>query len=290
MKRWKAVLKRLLFPGRGWVILAVLVGGASLCLTFQVLGEDSPFAYLSYVLSTYALTVLVAAVVPLIPSARRRIHHIPLAHRYLTDKHFSVWCGLALSLLINLGFAVLKLFYAIRYASFWDGGLAVYYLLLCGVRLYLMRGVPEAKRTSDLVLELRRCRTTGVFLLLLDGALAVISTLIVMKGKGYYYPGTLVYAIALHAFYSLTLAIVNAVRYRKLNSPVLSAAKAVNLTTALVSIFNLETAMLTQFGKGDERFRLTMTSATAFCVCVTVLGIAIYMVISSSQKLRGLLQ
>lgn len=276
MARFKRILRKLLFPGGGWVALAVLLGGASLALTFLVFGDRSPFAYVSYILSAYALTVLVAAIVPLIPAVRQKIHRVPLAHRYLTDKHFSVWCGLALSLLINLGFAVLKLFYAIRYSSFWDGGLAIYYILLCAVRVYLLCSIPGAKKSLNVQMELRCYRITGVFLFLLDAALAVISTLIVIKGNGYYYSGTLVYAIALHAFYSLTLAIVNTVKYRKLNSPVLSAAKAVNLTTALVSIFSLETALLTQFGEGDEWFRLVMTSITAFCVCVAVLGIAVF--------------
>lgn len=289
MKQWKAALKRLLFPGWVWVVLTSLLGGVSLYLTFCVFGDSSPFAYVSYLLSFYALTVLVAAVVPLISAVRRKVRCVPLANRYLTDKHFSVWCGLVLAFLINLGFAVLKLFYAIRYSSFWDGGLAIYYILLCMARIYLLRSIPDTKAPRNFQIELRRYRVTGVFLFLLDAALAVISALIVIKGASYYYPGTLVYAIALHAFYSLTLAIINIVKYCRLNSPVLSAAKAVNLTTALVSMFSLETALLAQFGEGDEWFRLVMTSVTALCVCVTVLGIAAYMVIASTRKLRRLL-
>ena len=66
---------------------------------------------------------------PLVSSVRRFLHSIPLAHRYLTDQHFSVWCGLVLSFAVNLGFAALKLAYAAVCASFWDGWLAVYHLL-----------------------------------------------------------------------------------------------------------------------------------------------------------------
>lgn len=286
MNRWKTVLKKLLWPGGGWVASAVLLGGGSLALTFLVFGEDNPFAYASYLLSAYGLAVLVAAVIPLASSARRFLHSIPLAHRYLTDKHFSVWCGLALSFTVNLGFAVLKLVYAAVYASFWDGGLAVYNILLCAVRLYLMRSFPRGQNRQKFETELRRYRFTGVSLFFLDAALAAISTLIVLKGNGYYYPGTLVYAMAFHAFYSLTLAIVNTIKYRKFNSPILSAAKAVNLTTALVSIFSLETAMIAQFGADRAYFRLVMTSVTAFAVCAVVLGLAVFMVCSANRKLR----
>lgn len=288
MAPWKAILKKLLFPGRGWVVLMVLLGGSALALTFLVFGEGSPFAYGSYLLSAYALTVLVAATMPVFSAVKKLLHRFTFTRRYLTDKHFAVWCGLLLSFLINLGFAVLKLFYAILYSSFWDGALAIYNILLCAVRVYLLRCFPMGRNCQKFEAELRRYRLTGVFLFFLDAALAMISSLIVIKGNGYYYPGMLIYAMAFHAFYALALAIINTVRYRKLNSPILSAAKAVNLTTALVSMFSLETAMLTQFGPERIYFRLVMTSATAFVVCFAVFAIAVFMVISANRKLRRL--
>ena len=122
----------------------------------------------------------------------------------------------------------------------------------------------------------------------MDLALSGVVTQIIRDGYGSNYPGMLIYVAAVYAFYSLTLAIVNTVKYRKFHSPVLSAAKAVNLTTALVSMFNLETAMIDQFGDQAEQFRLIMTACTAFAVCVTVLVMAAFIVISSTRKLRRL--
>lgn len=287
MKGWRAALKKLLFPGWRRVCLLVLLGGASLYLTFCVFGDRSPFAYVSYVLSAYALTVLTAAAVPLLSSVRQLVHRVPLAHRYMTDPWFQARSGLLLSLLVNLCYAGFKLAYGVRYVSLWDGGLAVYHLCLCAVRVYLIRSVPLGRQRPDRMQELRVYRATGFFLLVLDLPLGAIATQIVRDGRSYDYPGTLIYAVALHAFYSLALAVVNMVKYRKFNSPVLPAAKTVNLTTALVSIFNLETAMLLQFGAGQALFRRIMTSCTAFAVCVTVAGLAGYMVISASKQMRG---
>lgn len=287
MERWKTVLKKLLFPGGGWVCLLVLLGGVSLYLTFCVFGDGSPFAYVSYVLSAYALTVLVAAIVPLFPAARRLMHRVPLAHRYMTDQYFKVRSGLALSFCVNLCYAGFKLACAARYSSFWDGALAVYYILLCAVRIYLIRRVPTGPEGQNMARALRYYRATGIFLLLLDLPLGIIATQIVRDGYGSDYPGMLIYVAALYAFYSLALAIVNTVKYRKFHSPVLSAAKVVNLTTALVSIFNLETAMIAQFGADQAYFRLVMTACTAFAVCALVLGTAVFMVISASRKLQG---
>mgnify|MGYP006964298389 CR=1 FL=1 len=230
MERWRVVLKKLLFPGGGWVCLLVLLGGVSLYLTFCIFGDDSPFAYVSYVLSAYALAVLVAAVVPLFPAARRMVHRVPLAHRYMTDQYFKVRYGLMLSFFINLCYGGFKLICAMWYVSFWDGALAFYYILLCTVRLYLIRRVPSGAEGRDMARELRYCRATGIFLFGLDLALSIIATQIVRDGYGSNYTGMLIYVAAMYAFYSLTIAIVNAVRYRRLHSPVLSAAKAVNLT------------------------------------------------------------
>lgn len=285
MERWKAALKKLLFPGWGWVMLAVLLGGTSLALTFLVFGDRSPFAYVSYILSAYGLIVFVAAVVPLFSSAKQFIHRVPLAHRYLTDRYFKVRFSLLLSFVINVCYAGFKLACSILYTSFWDGALAVYNILLCAVRIYLIRRVPTEQQEPDMDRELRHYRTTGFFLIALDIALSGIATQIVRDGQGSDYPGMLIYVAALYAFYSLTLAIFNTVKFRKFNSPVLSAAKVVNLTTALVSIFNLETAMIAQFGADQVYFRLVMTACTAFAVCVIVLGTAIFMVISANNKL-----
>lgn len=288
MARWKAVFKKLLWPGWRWVVPAALLGGASLYLTFGTWLGDTPFAYISYLLSAYGLTILIAAIVPPLLSVRKVLHRVPLAHRYLSDRYFKVRSALTLSFFINVCYAGFKLACAVWYISFWDGALALYYILLCAVRVYLVRRVPENEQSRNMVQELRNYRATGVFLFALDLALSVIATQIVRDGRSYAYPGTLIYVAALYAFYSLTLATVNIFKYRKLNSPVLSAAKAVNLTTALVSIFNLETAMLAQFGADQVELRLIMTSCTAFVVCILVLGSAIYMVISTNKKLGGL--
>lgn len=284
MERWKAALKKLLFPSLGRVVLAVLLGGVSLALTFLVFGDRSPFAYASYILSAYGLIVFAAAVVPLLSSAKQFIHRVPLAHRYLTDHYFKVRSSLLLSFVVNVCYAGFKLICSILYTSFWDGALAVYNILLCAVRVYLIRRVPAEQQEPDINRELRYYRTTGFFLIALDIALSGIATQIVRDGQGSDYPGMLIYVAALYAFYSLTLAIFNTAKFRKFNSPVLSAAKAVNLTTALVSIFNLETAMIAQFGADQVYFRLVMTACTAFAVCVIVLGTAIFMVISANNK------
>lgn len=287
MEKMRSKLIKLLYPGWLPVLLVTAAGGGSLYLTFRTSMGNTPLAYVSYVLSFYALVVLVAGAISTFSALWERIRAFPLVHRYGNDKHFAVSCGLVGSFFISLGFAILKMACALLYGSFWDGALAVYHILLCGVRLFLILRVRRDSRTRDPRLELDSYRITGFSLMVLDLALIVIAAQIVMDGYGYNYPGMLIYAIAAYTFYSLTFATVNTIRYRKLHNPILSAAKVVNLTTALVAIFNLETAMLAQFGADEgESFRLVMTACTAITVCAIVLGVAVRMVLYSGAELK----
>ena len=84
-------------------------------------------------------------------------------------------------------------------------------------------------------------------------------------------------------------AAVNLVKCRCNQSPVMSAAKAVSLASALVSVFALETAMLSQFGQErDPLFRRIMTSATGAGVCAFILGMAVVMIIHATRRLKAL--
>lgn len=74
-------------------------------------------------------------------------------------------------------------------------------------------------------------------------------------------------------------------RYRKYQSPAMSAAKAINLAAALVSMLSLETAMLAQFG-GGETFPPTDDRVDpGGSVCVIVVGMGVYMTVHATKQL-----
>jgi hypothetical protein len=76
------------------------------------------------------------------------------------------------------------------------------------------------------------------------------------------------------------------IKYRKQGSPLLSAAKVISLTAALVSMLSLQTAMISEFGGDDYLFRRMMTAISGGVVCTFVLGMAIYMIVRSTRFLR----
>lgn len=291
MERVKLILKRIIFPKLAVVIICVPVAAALLIDTFLYEAEDSPIAYFSYMLSTYAL-MIVCARFSRIPKGTLRslLHRNAYMHRYLTDIPFQTHVSLYLSLGLNLIFAAMKMFYGVRYRSVWFGTLAVYYVTLAVMRFLLLRHVRRNAIGKELILELRQYRLCGMILLLMNTALSGVVLLVVVKNESFTYAGYLIYVVAMYAFYNMISAVQDVVKYRKFNSPVMSASKAIKLATALVSMLSLETAMLMQFdaGQNSPNFRRGMTAATGGCVCLIVLVMAVFMIVQSTKRLKTL--
>ena len=110
----------------------------------------------------------------------------------------------------------------------------------------------------------------------------------VTQNRGFSYPGVLIYAMAFYTFYITITAVINVIKFRKRGNPVLSAAKVISLTAALVSMLSLETAMLAQFGRDEPEFRRIMLGASGGVVCIIILAMAIYMIVHSTKQLRQL--
>lgn len=114
--------------------------------------------------------------------------------------------------------------------------------------------------------------------------------LMVRANASFSYPGTIIYASALYTFYTMALAIINLVKYRRLGSPILSAAKALNLVSAMMSILGLQTAMISQFDPGNEAFRKTMNTMTGSVVYGVVILIALWRLRHSGKERKNVEQ
>ncbi len=297
MAAFKRILKKVFCLPPLWTVLVSLFG-YGFVLAVAVFDIRNPvLQYASYIASAYALVVTVTGFGYLrtaIDGVKRWVSGHPLmkkfrstavGEKYLTDARFRAGISLYQGFFINLLYIVMKLASGIYYRSAWFIALAVYYLLLAVMRFLLVRRL----HTQDVAAELRRYRLCGVILLLMNQALAGIVVFMVRQNRGFAYPGLLIYAMAAYAFYAVAIAVVNLVKTRRHQSPVLSAAKAVNLVAALVSILSLTTAMLSQFGGGDDSaFRRTMTGAVGGGVCTIVIGMAVYMIWRANKNLKML--
>ena len=287
MKKFQKLLHRLLHPGAAVVVLAVLAGAGLLVYSFGFAQEGSPVTYVSYVVSAYALLVVCFHLVPLLGKVNRRVRQNRYVRQYLEDASFQMKVSLYTLLVINLLYAGVNAFSGIYYRSPWFGSLAAYYILLSGMRFSLVRYARHHGFGENKSAQWKRYRLCGLLLTLTNIALAGVVILVIHQNRGFEYAGMLIYIMAAYTFTITVMAIVNLVRYRKYRSPVMSAARVVNLVTALVSMLSLETAMLTQFGSEDSPyFRQVMTSATGGAVCAFVIGMGIYMMVHATRQLK----
>jgi len=263
---------------------------------YALAGEDvnPAVAYVSYFLSAYALIITITGITGVVRLVRRGIEKhplvkkaldIPLISRYLREDLFRAKAALYQGFFINILYAGIKMFSGILYGSVWFVTLAVYYILLAVMRASLLHYVRKAgKRKAS---EWNRYRLCGIMLLFMNIALAGIVILVVHQNSGFEYPGVLIYVMAMYAFYAAITAVRNVVKFRRYGSPVMSAAKVINLTAALVSMLSLETAMLTQFGAADDpMFRQIMTASTVAGISMIVLGMAVFMIVRATKQLK----
>lgn len=292
MEKFKAVCKKLLFPPVWLIVLLSLFSAAALITVFANGFDKHPIAYVIFVLSAYAVTVFCVFLVKTMPDyyrkAKQKFYEHPYGRKYMTDIGYKVRVSLYISLGINLIYSVFKLLSGIFYSSFWWGAIAVYYMVLSLMRFIILRYMRNEKDSAkNLLSEYRKYRLCGVLMLILNLSLTGIVFQMVWQNKAYSYPEIMIYAAAAYTFYSVTISIIDLIKYKKYHSPVMSASKTIRFASALVSLLSLETAMLAQFGN-DESFRRTMTALTGAGVCIIVLGMSVFMVCNAISKMKGI--
>jgi hypothetical protein len=138
--------------------------------------------------------------------------------------------------------------------------------------------------------ELKKYRSCGIVFLVMNLALTLIIFFMVYWGRTFEHHMITAIAMAAYTFASLTTAIINVVKYRKYNSPVFSASKAISLAAALVSMLTLESTMLTAFSDATmtETSQKLMLGATGGVISIIIVVMAIYMIVTGTKKLKSL--
>lgn len=290
MDKWKKILWKLLFPHPFLIFLLVNISTALLIYAF--LGKNCPdaVAYVSYGLSAYALTVVCARMPGIIKKAKGKVYSNKYANKYLTEKELRIRISLYGGLVLNICFAIFKVVMGVLYNSAWLFAMAGYNVILSILRFILVyRDQTDMKAETDYNRKqqgLHSYKTCGWLMLLLNIAISVIVIMVVVDNQTIDYPGFMIYAIAAFSFYCLTMAIINMVKYWHRHNPVFSAVKRIGMAKALVSIFTLQVAMLTQFGDGVEMNSRMANGATGSAVCVLTLVIAIMMIIDANKDYK----
>lgn len=288
MNKWKKVIHALLFLPSLWGIIIFVLSLFFVAGVFVLDVSETPIAYAAYLFSAYGLYVFIMSViVPMTHKIIARLHTYKYIDRYFTDEDFHARVSLYRGAVFNVIYALFKLITGIVYRSFWIIAIAVYYIALCGIKYVLVKNDVTALRRKEANLshEWKTYRKASVLLLLLNITLIGIIVQTVWKGQSYSYPGFFVFAMAFYAFYRIITASIRLVKDRSRHGPILSAAKGIDFTVALVAIFSLQTALLATYG-GDNCYMIALfNSISGIAVSVIVLGIAVFMLVKAHKSL-----
>lgn len=198
--------------------------------------------------------------------------------RFLEDYTFRTILTTLPTFLINIVYTVYNGVIGIANQSAWFITMAAYYSLLGIMRYCAVNTERKISRMTDPKLirkkELSVIRTDGILLLLLNLALSGVVLLTIAKGTAKTYSEIMVISIAAYTFYKITMAVINMVKVRKTQSPILITIRNIGVADALVSMLTLQTTMLASFQDTSsiDANRMNGIAGLAVCILIALLG------------------
>lgn len=287
---WERIGKGFLFPHIAIMIILVPIATVFLVYSLIFMGTDSIIAILSYLLAFYTLMVWSLKIPYLIKFVKNIKNENVHVKRWRDDARLRINVSLYGTLLWNTAYALLHLGMGFWHHSFWFCSLAGYYIFLAVMRFFLVRFTSKHKPREKMREELFKYRTCGWIILGMNIMLSLMVFFMVYWNRTFRHHEITTIALAAYTFTAFTVAIINIIKYRKYNSPVYTASKAISLTAAVVSILTLEATMLTTFGDGSMSIltRKIMLGCTGGVVSIFIIIMAIFMIAQSSKKLKEL--
>ena len=287
---WKKLGKALLFPHIAMMILLVPIATVLLVGSMVFIGTESPIAIVSYVIAAYTLTVWCFKIPYVIKFFKAFKDENKYARRWQDDTRLRVNVSLYGSLMWNALYGIFQLWLGFYHHTFWFYSLGAYYICLGVMRFFLVRHTAKYAPGERMQAELKKYRACGIVFLVMNLALALIIFFMVYWNRTFLHHMITAIAMAAYTFTALATAIVNVITYRKYNSPVYSASKAISLAAALVSMLTLESTMLTTFG-GETMTAIEqkwMLGVTGAAISLLIVAVAIYMIALGTKKLKQL--
>ena len=198
----------------------------------------------------------------------------PFGERFLDDHAFRTILTTLPAFLINVAYTVYNGVIGIMNQSAWFITMAVYYSLL-GIMRY--RAVSTGRRIARLEdkqlirkKELSVIKMDGILLLVLNLALSGVVLLTIAQDTAKRYSEIMVISIAAYTFYKITMALINMIKVRKTQSPILITIRNIGVADALVSMLTLQATMLASFQDKSSLNSNQMNAITGLAVCILI--------------------
>lgn len=277
-----------MFPHIAVMIILIPAATAFLVYSMVVLGSESPVAIASYVIAAYTLTIWCFKIPYLIKFFKRFKQENKYIKRWQSDARLRIKISLYGTLVWNAAYAAFPLGLGIKHHTFWFYSLAGYYIALGTMRFFLVRHARRYDAGEKMREELIKYRACGIVFLIMNLTLTIMIFFMVYWNRTFIHHEITTIAMAAYTFGSLSMAIVNVIKYRKFGSPVYSASRAISLAAASVSVLTLESTMLTTFGSESTSLatRRLFLALSGGAISLFIITMAIAMIVQSTKKLR----
>ena len=191
---------------------------------------------------------------------------------FLKNKKARTEIMLRLGLIINIGYAGYNLVTGFLYRSIWFGAVAVYYIMLCTIKFFLIRRGFEAERGRRRAL--RDMQISGVMLIVLNLTISILIYRMIVTDSVHLYGGSVITMAAGYTVFRIVAVIVDWWGTRGSFDPIFFTTKGLSFSVALMSLFSLQTSLLDRFmHSSGTRQGLNTLSGSAVTVTVLVIGI-----------------
>lgn len=280
-------IKKILYPHIAVILVLFPISMVFMICSLLYIGSTEVVSIISYVLAFYSLMVVCLRIPAIIKWFKKVKDDNKYIKKLTTDTHFRVNLTLYSSLIWNIAYALFQLCLGFYHMSFWFYSMATYYIMLGVMRFYLVRYTTKHKAGELIEIELKKYNLCGWLLLVMNLAVSIIIFYIIYFGRTFYHHEVTTITLAAYTFFAFTFAIINFIRYRKYNSPVYLATKAISLVAACVSMVTLTTTMLTTFGGEDTlEFKKIILTAVGSVVALFIIMMSLLIIIKTKKQLK----
>lgn len=199
------------------------------------------------------------------------------AERWKKDFNFKTLINAAGSFFITTAFALYNGFLGIYYRSVWNGCICVYYILLAVTRGIIP--ITEKKNLSRAekadAYRNRTFKITSVVILLMNLALAVPISLMVLNSRPVNMGLIPAIAMAAYTTYKVVIASVNIKRMKRSSNILVRELRTINFIDALVSVLTLQNTLIivNRTEETGDMFVLTAVSSAAIYLVILALSV-----------------
>ena len=279
-----------------WGITFALIAGTVALIVLNYMEWPVYIAYgVSAVFSVYTIYSLPRFIPKIKEMMLERAKSHPFANSLLTSYGFRTVAFSVLSFVINIGFAVFNAVLGVITLSYWYAIFACYYIFLSVLRGVILVGSYQAKKraaddeTVYALYKLKLYRMCGIFLLILELALAAAVSLMILSTRPTEYSEIMAITSAAYTFYKIIFAIVNVFKVRRMQDPMLQCFRNINLTDAAVSLLTLQVTLVAVFSAERTETMNILNAVTGFIVCALTVVMGILMIVRSTIRLKNFL-